>query len=155
MRDFNFWKRVSNYSIIVCGIVLIVKMFFRKYVEDIIWPILFIGALALLICLFSEIMKFIIKRKKMNRNYWKQFNIYEKGLALFFMINIVFDFINKKLLNSVVPKEIVGFMFWLSLGLYLGFQLCKYEYKRVLKKQWEEEQKEINKNRQMPMGGLN
>lgn len=63
MGKINFWMKVSNYSIIVCGIVLIAKMFLRKYLETIIVPILFLGALALFIFLLSEIMKFILKRK--------------------------------------------------------------------------------------------
>ena len=78
----------------------------------------------------------------MIKNFWRQFNVYEKGLALFFMINIFFDVINTKFLNSIVPVKIVGYMFWLSLGLYLGFRLCKYEFRRVLKKQSKEQQEE-------------
>ena len=77
----------------------------------------------------------------MIKNYWKRFSNYEKTITGFFMINIVFDIINKKLLESRVPTEIVGYMFWLSLGLFLGFRLCKYEYIRVWNKMKSEEQK--------------
>lgn len=77
----------------------------------------------------------------MNTKYWKRFNIYQQGLALFFIVSLVFDIINKKLLESRVPTEIVGYMFWLSLGLFLGFRLCKYEYIRVWNKMKAEEQK--------------
>jgi len=71
----------------------------------------------------------------MNNNYWKRFNTYEKSLAAFFVINIFLDVINKYILKSIIPKEIIGYLFWLSMGLYLGFRLCKYEYLRVYKKQ--------------------
>ena len=63
MRKIEFWKKVSNYSIAICAIALIAKMFFRKYLENIIIPILFIGGIALIIFVFSELMKLIIKRK--------------------------------------------------------------------------------------------
>jgi len=67
------------------------------------------------------------------RNYWKRFSFYDKGLVVFFMINLFLDVINKKILYSTIPSEIVGYLFWLSLGLFLGFKLCKYEYSRTLK----------------------
>ena len=70
----------------------------------------------------------------MNNQYWTRFNNYEKCLAAFFMLNIFLDVINKKLLGSAIPKEIISYLFWLSLGLYLGFRLCKYEYNNVIKK---------------------
>lgn len=63
MTNYIFWKKISNYSTFVCGIVLIIKMFFRKYVESIIVPILFVGGIALIILVVSEVMKFRIKRK--------------------------------------------------------------------------------------------
>ncbi len=69
----------------------------------------------------------------MKKNSWKRFSFYDKLLALFLMINIFLDVINTELLNSAIPSEIVGYLFWLSLGLYLGFSLCKYEYSRTLK----------------------
>ena len=63
MNKIDFWVRASNYSTVLCGIVLICKMFFRKYLENIIVPILFVGGIALLVVLISELMKFYLKRK--------------------------------------------------------------------------------------------
>ena len=74
----------------------------------------------------------------MNKGYWTRFNNYEKSLAAFFMLNIFLDVINKKLLGSAIPTEIVSYLFWLSLGLYLGFRLCKYEYGNAIKKNEEQ-----------------
>jgi len=68
------------------------------------------------------------------KNNWKRFSYFEKGIAIFFMINLALDAINKKILNSAIPIEIIGYLFWLSLGLFLGFALCKNEYSRTLKK---------------------
>lgn len=64
MRNLNFWIKASNYSIIVCSIVLIAKMFLRKYIENIIVPILLLGGIAFLVFAISELMKFILKRRQ-------------------------------------------------------------------------------------------
>jgi hypothetical protein len=68
------------------------------------------------------------------KNYWKQFSYYDKAVAVFFIVNLFLDIINERFLNSLVSKELIGYLFWLSLGLFLGFQLCKYECKKLLKK---------------------
>ncbi|RCH54764.1 hypothetical protein DJ568_09765 [Mucilaginibacter hurinus] len=68
------------------------------------------------------------------KSYWKRFSLYDKGITIFFMINLFLDVINQKVLHSSIPSEIVGYLFWLSLGLVLGFKLCKYEYSRTLRK---------------------
>jgi hypothetical protein len=62
INNYTFWEKISNYSSIVCGIVLVTKMFFRKYLEELILPILLIGGIALIIFLISELMKFILRR---------------------------------------------------------------------------------------------
>ena len=69
----------------------------------------------------------------MNRN-WRAFNIYEGSTAIFFMFSAVLYVVNLKLNKPVVPIEIGGYIFWLSLGLYLGFRLCKKAYTNALKK---------------------
>lgn len=63
MKKIEFWVKASNYSIAISGVVLIAKMFFRKYLENIIVPVLFVGGIALIVFIFSELMKFILKRK--------------------------------------------------------------------------------------------
>lgn len=67
------------------------------------------------------------------KNQWTRFRYYEIGLTTFFGVNLFLDIINEKLLNSAIPHEIVVYLFWISLGLFLGFRLCKYEYSRALK----------------------
>ena len=75
----------------------------------------------------------------MIKNYWKRFSYFDKSIDAFFLVNIFLDVINKRALNSAIPSEIVGYLFWLSLGLFLGFELCKYEYSRALKKHSEDQ----------------
>lgn len=69
----------------------------------------------------------------MAKNNWKRLIIYERTLSIFLLIGMLFDPTNKKLLNSIIPKEITDYMFWLGLGLYAGFHLCAHEYKRGLR----------------------
>lgn len=75
------------------------------------------------------------------KNYWKRFSYFDNGLTVFFMINLFLDILNKKVLNSILPSEIVGHLFWLSIGLFVGFKLCKHEYSQTLKKQSENNSK--------------
>ena len=62
MNKYQTWDKTSNYSIVICGCALIIKIFFRKYVEGIVLPILFIGVLAFIMFLVSNLMKYIIKK---------------------------------------------------------------------------------------------
>lgn len=64
MKKKGFWFKASNYSTAICFLVLIAKMFFRKYLEPIIVPILFVGGLALIVFVISELMKFLLKRRQ-------------------------------------------------------------------------------------------
>ncbi len=70
----------------------------------------------------------------MDKKNWKIFSYYESGITLFFCINIIIDIINERILDKVISKEILTYSFWLSLGLFLGFRLCKYEVRRILTK---------------------
>lgn len=63
MRDLNFWKKISIYSTILCGVILVLLMFFKNYIESILAPVLVVGAIVLLVSFFAELMKLIIKRK--------------------------------------------------------------------------------------------
>lgn len=72
---------------------------------------------------------------------WKRFNVYEGIIAINFLCNLFFYAFNEAVLKYAFPRDIAGYMFWISLGLYLGFQLCKYEMRRVWKKQTEKQEK--------------
>ncbi|MCC6181581.1 MAG: hypothetical protein IT237_07090 [Bacteroidia bacterium] len=69
----------------------------------------------------------------MNKGPWQRLYNYEKGLVVFFGVNLVFTLVNEKV--NLIPFEISGYFFWLSLGLYLGFRLVRWEVVRVQKKQ--------------------
>lgn len=75
------------------------------------------------------------------KNNWKRFNVFQQSLAAFFILCLFLDIINSKILNSAISNEIIGYLFWLSLGMFLGFKLCKNEYSRILKNYSDHKQK--------------
>lgn len=68
------------------------------------------------------------------KNNWKRFSVIENILMVFFSINILLNSINNYLFNKAIPVEIVHYLFWLSLGLFIGFKLCKYEIRLINKR---------------------
>ena len=83
--------------------------------------------------------------------YWKRFSFYEGLIAISFIIAIFFYIINKDFLTYILPKDISAYFFWLTLGLLLGFRLCKYEYTRIWKKMKAEEQKNATGKQNPPI----
>lgn len=67
---------------------------------------------------------------KNNKN-WKRFSIIDKGFALLFILSIILNSFCTELIESDLANTIFSYMFWLSMGLFIGFQLCKHEYRRV------------------------
>ena len=76
---------------------------------------------------------------------WKRFNTYDLAIVINLIVNIFLYIINEDFLNYAIPKNISVYMFWLSLGLYLGFQLCKMEFKRAIKKPESKDQSSLKK----------
>jgi hypothetical protein len=64
MEKIQFWKNTSNYSITICAIAAIARMFFRKYLVTVIIPIMIVGVIALIVFVISEIMQFTLKQKQ-------------------------------------------------------------------------------------------
>ena len=65
----------------------------------------------------------------------RRFTIYQRSIEIFFMLNLCLHPINKELLHEVIPFEIIGYSFWLSLGLYIGFMACKSAITKIYKEQ--------------------
>lgn len=94
--------------------------------------------------LFTTKKAIILEAIMKKTNIWQKFNIYEKISITFFILNIFFYILNEDYLLYAIPKQISGYLFWLSLGLFLGFQVSKNEFARVMRKQ--EENKDKNSN---------
>ncbi len=62
---------------------------------------------------------------------WKRFRIYEGIISFNFIGSLFLYTLNEDYLQYAIPKDLAGYFFWLSLGLYLGFQICKYEFRRI------------------------
>jgi len=68
----------------------------------------------------------------MKNTSYKRLLLVEKGISIFFLLNLAIIILGKNVLLSVFPLDVRNYFFWLSMGLYLGFLLCKNEYKKIL-----------------------
>lgn len=73
------------------------------------------------------------------RKNWNIFKICEVAITIFLAINLPFYVYNNNLIVSIIPVEFAGYLVWLSLGLYLGFQICKGAYRKSLKRKLEDQ----------------
>jgi hypothetical protein len=97
------------------------------------------------IFLLSEVMKHIKKPDPTPNNIWKRFNACQTGVISFFQFSSIFLLAIACFKKSLafVPIEIAGYIFWLSLGLLLGFLLCGYELRDIRKMDYNREDKTI------------
>ena len=69
----------------------------------------------------------------MRRSPWKRYKRIEWLIYIFCVVNFIFCNWNNFNTRPVIPKEIGGYFFWLSLGLMLGFSICQYETNRGIR----------------------
>jgi hypothetical protein len=133
MRKFNFWKKISNYAAILGGILFALFTYFKAYIHSILLPLLFLSALTIVIFLLAEVMKFIKKEGKMKVNNYRRILNIEKGLMLFSAVSVIFPILNEIFFKFKISQFIEGYIFFFSTGLYIGFLICRKEYKRFKK----------------------
>lgn len=63
-RKRQFWCKVSNYSAIAAGVMIILNRFFRRYLENIMDVVFLMGLIACILFLIAELMKFLLKKEK-------------------------------------------------------------------------------------------
>jgi len=68
----------------------------------------------------------------MNKYSWRRLTYYNIGLIVFFGFCMILYTVNQNLTTPILSQEIIGYFFWLSLGLILGFMICKHEMERVI-----------------------
>jgi hypothetical protein len=68
----------------------------------------------------------------MTNTSYKRLLLFEKGFTVFFLINFAIMVLCKNILLSVFPQDIRNYFFWLSMGLYIGFLVCKNEFKKLI-----------------------
>jgi len=61
----------------------------------------------------------------------KRIRILDKGVKVLFLFSILFSSFGREFFNI----KFVNYFFWLGLGVFLGFQLYKYEMKRMWNKE--------------------
>jgi hypothetical protein len=53
------------------------------------------------------------------------------SLMWILVINLIISILLSSIGQEIIISEFISYYFWLSLGLFLGFQLCKYECKKT------------------------
>jgi hypothetical protein len=65
---------------------------------------------------------------------YKRINILHRIFLSFFIFSLGLYVVNDSILRKWIPIEIVGYIVFLSLGIYVGFHVCLDELKRMNKK---------------------
>lgn len=63
----------------------------------------------------------------------KRVNLYNRIIWGFLLFNIAFHPVNEDFLEYLIPKDIMGYSYWLSIGIFIGFNLYNFEVKRKAK----------------------
>lgn len=64
----------------------------------------------------------------MRSNYYK---VCQVIVTLLMGVSFVLEIVNKELLDEIIPQDIMNSLFWLTLGLYIGFYLNSYTVRRT------------------------
>lgn len=133
-QKLNFWNIISTIALILCAIGITCSHFFNKYfIGKSLWTIVLIEIIGVVLFLLSRVIIFIVKKSMKKDSVWKRLLFYEKAISYFFVANLIFIIVNQEF-QLRFPRDIQSGLFFLSLGLYLGFLICKNEYTRSQKK---------------------
>jgi len=61
----------------------------------------------------------------------KRLILFHRITLLFFIFSFGLYFVNDALLKKKIPTDLIGYLVFLSLGLYVGFHVCQDEVKRM------------------------
>ena len=96
---------------------------------------LVLEVLAFSIFLVSELMKLIVKERiKKSTRMNNRFRLYHRIALCLFIFSFGLYILNDTLLKKKIPIELIGYLVFLSLGLYVGFHVCLDEVKRMSNK---------------------
>ncbi len=68
----------------------------------------------------------------MNNNNCNRLVTFEKVIQIFLLANIIIPIVFEILFKIVIPLKFQGYSFFLSMGLFIGFKICKNEFIRTL-----------------------
>lgn len=64
MNKYKFWEKLSKYSTVLVVVLVVVFMFFRSSIENYLRLFYYFGVVILAISVFSELMKYVIKKRR-------------------------------------------------------------------------------------------
>lgn len=63
----------------------------------------------------------------------KRILLIKRIVNIIFVINMILSPLNRKILNGYLNEDLVSYMFWFAIGLYIGFQWYHYEINKIMK----------------------
>jgi hypothetical protein len=64
---------------------------------------------------------------------WTRLNRFHRIFLSFFLFCILIFIVNNVFLKNKIPKDLLGYFLFFSLGIYIGFNVCLSEFKRITK----------------------
>ena len=122
------WNKLSTIGAWAAGITAIIYSFFKKYLETFDLIIFLMEILFLFTYILSEIMKmrsrYISRKRNEEISMVTRFTLYSQISIYFFALSVAFYLFNDAVLKYKVPLEIVGYLIFFSLGIFIGTQCC-------------------------------
>ena len=75
----------------------------------------------------------MLKENMPEKNKWNRFILIEGLIGCNFIFSTVVFIVND-IVIEFISRTNIGYYFWLSFGLFLGFHICKAEFKRYRNK---------------------
>jgi uncharacterized membrane protein len=139
------WIRLSNIGAWSAGVAVILHIFFNQQVKPIMGIIAFVEITGALLYIISEIMKLIIRKKqtkKVNHSMRSRVILIQKVIAIFFVLNFILAVLNTTIFKGFIPFDITAYFFFLSLGIFIGFNVCLNEINK-----WQQERRNYENER--------
>ncbi len=139
------WNRLSIIGAWSAGVAVILHIFFSQQVKSIMVIIVFVEITGALLYIISEIMKLLIRKKqtkKVNPSMRNRVILIQKVIAIFFVLNFVLAVLNTTSFKGIMPFDISAYFFFLSLGIFIGFNVCLNEINK-----WQQERRDYENER--------
>jgi hypothetical protein len=148
------WKKLSTFFLLSTFLFFALDSFFIKYIGGAQF-LFFASIVSVSGMLLSELMILVLKVPSQTSNRGNPMRnrvmSYRKIVIGIFGFAIVLGLINDIYLNKVIPLEIIGYIFFLSTGIYIGFFFCINGVNHAMKNDQNERVPPIDEQ----SGGLN
>jgi hypothetical protein len=148
------WKKLSKFFLLSTFLFFALDTFFKKYIGG--GQFLFLASMVSVSgMLISELILLILKNSFQMQGRGSPVSnrvmTYRKIVTAIFGFGIALHLINDIYLNKAIPLEIIGYIFFLCSGIYIGFYFCINGVNHMMKNDQNERIPPIDEQ----SGGLN